>query len=517
MARSGYTRSVYSAVTHLLSSFRNDEALRRNPLVSRHFDVGDVAEAAERVRALIRDGIESIVQTAPPQLAAIAKRKRQILLRYDLDGATRNEVCDELGVTERQLYRDRRAASEMLAAYLRAALPEAPESYAVTAQILDPAELALHAAIRMSAAGALTASRERALAVSSFAGDMRWRIVATALDAHLRIARGEFCESAQLVAVAEQLVEQKSRSIGAARAQALRALFNTMRARIAWGQGDEKEASRFGRMGIDRFVLGEPQALTGPDPVSHMLLRNMICTASLLTDIGETGAADSLLGDLQRSIDRIPNGDYLELERRSVLSRFQTINAADSTAIARDIVETMTRAQKLGMPIVASEAAMFASWFAARSGDSRAKEFQEAALAFSGSHDSTTSRSSIQAWAAIIELRIGTPQRALDLAQAAMGGYPRDSTGHAYCTSTLARAQLSCGLIGEAFESAQSVAGSNATRERAGALLVMARASAALGEPKRALGYVDDAIDLLGRFGNTYVLRDARALRNKVA
>ena len=520
MARSGYTRSVYSAVTHLLSSYRNDEALRLNPLVSRHFDARDVRGSAELVRTLIRECIDLIVSTAASHSLSIAKRQRHILLRYDLEGASRLEVCKELGVTERQLYRDRRAASEALATQLRAADAKVPERSAVTSGVVDAAELALHAAVRMNTNGATSLSQERAEAIASQSSDPQWRIVAKCLDAFVRISREEYSEAERLIDVAEECLESNKRNIGSTRCGEMRPFFDVARARVAWANGKAIDALRLGRSGIDKFLLTRPQASTTVDPGGHVLLSNVLEATEILLDAGEIDNADGVLADVRRSIERYPQAEYLELEWRCALSRLQTLVVSDHDLLARDALETIARAQQLGLPIIAAEAASVAAWIFAQGNDiRRAKQLQTAALSYADAHDLTVARATTQAIASLTERKIGTPQRALDLAKSAVSGYRHGTVGHAYGLYTLAQAQLSSGALPEALESAQMVLEASTPREptRAAALLIIAESSARLGERNHALNCVHDALQLLGRYGNSYLLRDARALRDRVA
>ncbi len=492
MARCGYTRSVYSAVTHLFSSFHDDDALRRNPLVSRHFDVcADLAVAAERVRALILSSIDRIVQAAPVHSVAIARRQRQILLRYDLEGATRFTVCDELGVTERQLYRDRRTASELLAMYLREAMPAEPSARASVAVAVDPAELALQKALRMHVLGATRNSREQAEAITRSPADAQWRVVALCMLAQHHTDCEDYSESVRLLQAAEQLLEEKSRKIGAVRVAGLRAFFEIGRARIYWATGEPKEALRLGRSGFDRFFLSQSNAFQPGDPAAQVLLRDVISSVALLVDSGDVTGADALLGETRRAIARMPNApEYLELEWRTALARLQTLMSNDHETLAQDANETLSRAQRLGLPAQAADSALLGAWIAARRGDvNRARELQSAVLTFSQAHDSVWTRSVMFAGAALIERKIGTPQRALSLARSASSGFTRGTPGHAFSSYILARAQLACGFAEDALTAAREVVYANAPREyvRAAAQIVMAESSAVLGRSHAAL------------------------------
>lgn len=518
-SRRGYTRSDYATVTRLLASFRNDDALRENALVSRHFRPGSIVpDTAERVRSVILASIDRIVGSAPPNGRAIAERQRQILLRHDIAGETRDAVRADLGVTERQFYRDRRTASRLLVGHLRSALPEVRESINLVSVVDDPAEVALRGALRLNAAGSTVGAQQRAEMVGRLSGDPRWHIAARCLLSQIHLERDEFDEAARVVDGAEAALHANHGELRKEDEASFRALFEMARSQIARVQGAHDASLGAVREGIDHFFFGH-RAASASDPMTQILLRSVMASANILSDSGELGASIAAFGDVQRSMERLSYvPDYLNLEMRYELQRNQLLLDADHTEVEREMVGTLAQAQRLGFPVLAGSIAHDIGWMAARRGQiDRARTFQSAVLGFAETHDSVRARSYAYAAASLIEQRIGSPQRALALAHSGFGRLPRGSAHHAYTAFALARAQLACGLAEDALASAGGIVGVVPTEFGRGAtLLLMAESAAALGRHADARDHLEHAVDRLGTYGQTYLMSQARAMRKRL-
>ena len=181
------------------------------------------------------------------------------------------------------------------------------------------------------------------------------------------------------------------------------------------------------------------------------------------------------------------------------------------------LVVSVLRAQHLGLPSIACEAAHYSGWIAARSGDKeRARIFQSNALAFAEAQDSRWLRYIAYAQAALVEQLIGTPERALQLAQMSASFTKGKLTG--FLAYILARAQMKCGLAEEALDTGEASASSVSTGEiaRGATLIVMAEAAAMLGQSSTATSHLDEAVARLRIYGNTYLLSDAQKVRNRL-
>lgn len=127
MPRADPTRSDYAASRHLLRHLDEAAELRRNPLVQRAFSLGEARDARARNAALARvRGTVLAAFTAtrlrargPRQRIAVA-RMHAVLLRCELERATLSTVASELGLSERQARRERRAAHEVFSTAFQA-------------------------------------------------------------------------------------------------------------------------------------------------------------------------------------------------------------------------------------------------------------------------------------------------------------------------------------------------------------------------------------------------------------
>src|ERR1022692_2734190 len=97
-----------AAIRDVLRHLDHPERLQVNPLVSWQFlGVSEQASGAARVKKAIDLAIEGL-----------SPRQREIVRRCDLRGHTHRSVINDLGITERHFYRERRSALESISANL---------------------------------------------------------------------------------------------------------------------------------------------------------------------------------------------------------------------------------------------------------------------------------------------------------------------------------------------------------------------------------------------------------------
>ena len=167
MPRADPTRSAYCASRHLLRNLDDAAELRRNPLLRSCFadsaDAHDPAPVLDRVRGLVHASLAGCRQRAGARSHGTLGRMHAALLRCEIDKQPLSVVAAELGLSARQIRRERRAAHD---AFLRAFA----ERTAAPAQaaVRDRAELRLARAAEMHELGqsalALTACDEVAAA-----------------------------------------------------------------------------------------------------------------------------------------------------------------------------------------------------------------------------------------------------------------------------------------------------------------------------------------------------------------
>jgi len=97
-----------AAIRDVMRHLDHPERLQLNPLVSWQFlGVSEQASGAARVKKAIDLAIEGL-----------SPRQREIVRRCDLRGHTHRSVINDLGITERHFYRERRSALESISANL---------------------------------------------------------------------------------------------------------------------------------------------------------------------------------------------------------------------------------------------------------------------------------------------------------------------------------------------------------------------------------------------------------------
>jgi hypothetical protein len=174
MPRADPTRSDYSASKHLLRNLDDAAELRRNPLVRDYFGVqpagatrarqsaGDRA-ALGRIRYDVRAALARCGEFAAGATHETLARMHAAVLLCDVDDRPAPAVAAELGLSERQLRRERRNAHEAFARALRATGGEPPPRAAVCDV----------AAVRIAEAVELHELGQGALAQSVFASVAR--------------------------------------------------------------------------------------------------------------------------------------------------------------------------------------------------------------------------------------------------------------------------------------------------------------------------------------------------------
>jgi hypothetical protein len=130
MPRADPTRSDYCASRHLLRNLDSAAELRRNPLVRDYFrDVAgnprrrDAAAdrlALERIRYDVRASLARCSEFARDRTHTALGRMHAVLLRCEIDDRPPVSVAAEIGLSERQLRRERSAAHDAFARAFRA-------------------------------------------------------------------------------------------------------------------------------------------------------------------------------------------------------------------------------------------------------------------------------------------------------------------------------------------------------------------------------------------------------------
>ncbi len=122
MPRANPARSDYCASRHLLRNLNDAAELRRNPLVRPYFTgCADAADAVDRIRGLVYATLPRCRERKGARAHGTLARMHAALLRCDIDKQPLSVVGAELGLSDRQVRRERRVAHDAFIAALREA------------------------------------------------------------------------------------------------------------------------------------------------------------------------------------------------------------------------------------------------------------------------------------------------------------------------------------------------------------------------------------------------------------
>ena len=220
MPRADPTRSDYCASRHLLRNLENAAELRRNPLVREYFAGG--ARGASQRRDAAADGgaLEQIRSDVRTSLARSSDhigrcthvalgRMHGALLRCDVDHQPLTAVAAELGLSERQLRRERRAAHDAFVRALRAGRREAP----APATVCDIATVRLAEAVELHELGQGVLAQSAFASIAANAPEAERRIEALCLAAEAEFDTLRHAAAAAHLADARTIIVRYSREL----------------------------------------------------------------------------------------------------------------------------------------------------------------------------------------------------------------------------------------------------------------------------------------------------------------
>lgn len=291
-------------VQHLLRHIDDAHGLRSNAIVGHLFvtqgrHVHPLADQAvlARIRAVIT-GVANMLQSGNgARRAATARRQYAIITRCDLGGELHKIVAAELGLSERQFYRERQRACERLGEMLVRELsaPERPSTSVPT-----EFSMRFNSAVALRHLGQLEAALAllRGLAEDSSNPDDKSRIGGEIVQV--------LCDAGRITEAKEALgtLESAHSNVFA------RAEFEIARARVCWESGDAREAIAANERALKALQpAGEYPTERGMELAAHALVSLGVLqreTGDNLASLATLAGARELIAGIENPAPALP-------------------------------------------------------------------------------------------------------------------------------------------------------------------------------------------------------------------
>ena len=493
--------NVDAAVRQLLRNLDNPVALRTNPLVAHVFGPVSNSKADRLAVAQIRRKIEEIAKqleceaAAYPRRSEILRRQQTILEECDLGGRSHKVVAHQLGLERRQFYRERRMLRRRVA-----------ESFA-TFDISSPASLGIDPIVAelvhlrsLRNAGQDDEAVRVASDMLKHIGDATHRIEVSNTLIEIYSDRGdarlaeELASQCAVLAVAQNQEAVLKAAWGYAYAEMMCGSYGAAAdafLSITAEASDELLARAHLGLAECKHMQGDHEAaLSAWHSAYEMLRGNATLTASTSAQIlWHTGAGLFMSGgsDLEAA-------EYFE----------RSLSVAISNALPRECADVLIA---------------FANLYRRRQDFERALERSRNAVRISGSVFGENACAWRYLNAACIELAAGNVHEALALARdvrAAKGSNPmRDGYGKWVESSALLAAGDVSAALPIARESVEDLRQAQNPRHLGASLRVYAEIALRCHLKNEALEAIDQAVDLLSKYG--LPIARANALQSRAA
>jgi hypothetical protein len=365
MPRADPTRSPYCATRHLLRNLDDAAELRRNPLVRSCFTPANEARdgpehrtALAHVRGLVHASLARCRDRSGPRARTRMGRMHAALLRCDIDRQPLSIVAAELGLSDRQVRRERRAAHD---AFLHAFHHTATEPAAAT--VCDTAALRIAQTEELHELGQSALALAACEEIASSAVLPERRIEALCLAAEIDLDGARYADAKGRLAEAESMLALRAHQLddGARTVAAERIDLAAWSLRRATGTGGALCAP-------PPLVLTHPNPAAEPDePRRALIVRALAAYTAQRWEVGDAqrGAeAVRLAQQLLPSLDRARIKDRLAvmyaeariLGLRRLFDDYGRLLAVEELAAARGYVRTLlvVRADRIGAELVSA-------------------------------------------------------------------------------------------------------------------------------------------------------------------
>ena len=357
MPRADPTRSAYCATRHLLRNLDDAAELRRNPLVRSCFT--PPAGALDRVRGLVHASLARCRDRSAVRARPRLGRMHAALLRCEIDKQPLAVVAAELGLSDRQVRRERRAAHEAFLHAFRHS--EAAPGGAI---VDDTATLRLAQTEELHELGQSTLAMSACEDVAALTGRPDRRIEALCLAAEIDLDGARYAAAQLHIAEAEAVLEQRAGELDdrTRRLAAERIDLSAWSVRAATGIA--------GGLGAPppRVVVDAGDGASEPDERRRgLLVRALAAYAMQRWEVGDAHAGAAAVRRAQRVLPSLDGprvrerlavmyADARIVGLREVTGGYLQLLAAEELADARGYVRTllMARAERIGAELRAA-------------------------------------------------------------------------------------------------------------------------------------------------------------------
>jgi hypothetical protein len=517
MPRADPTRSSYCASRHLLRNLDDPAELRRNPMVRGCFapppprsEGGESAGALDRVRRLVHASLTRCRERPPAgRFRTGVARMHAALLRCEIDKQPLSVVAAEMGLSDRQVRRERRAAHDAFGrAFRRAASAAPPEAF-----VDDTGALRMIEAAELHELGQSALATSACETLAETAPRAERRIEALCLAAEIELDAARYAAASLRIAEANAMAAQR----GGAMRKAPRATAAQRIDLIAWSLRCATGAAG-GLATPPPLAVGETRAEHEHDEERRALLVRALCAYALQrVSAGDAPRAEESVArahELAASLDRARTKERLAVLLASAsLASLRGDGAAHARFVALE--EIAARRGHVRTRLLA-RAERIAAELAPHGGGDRALE-RILSPFDAGARRAMPLALAHAAWAAARAER--DPREALAAADVAERLLPPRGALALLVRCERVRAEIGLRRLAEARALALSLhnAAEQTGNERVRGAAARYLAEIALAQFRRpdAERFAREALPLLERYGDAATLAEARVLAQR--
>jgi hypothetical protein len=524
MPRAKPSRSGQSASRHLLRNLDDARELRRNPLVAGYFATSprsrrrtpdEDCAALEWIRGLVHEALAALYAKADPAADRDGTRLGRMhaaLLRCEIDRQAPELVAAELGLSDRQLRRERAAAHDaFLDAFHHAAAAGRPPAIVCA----DLAQLRLAEAVQLHCIGQSRLGLSVFASIAGTAPRISTRLESVCLATEAQLDAGRIYEAEALVAEANAIYALHGPAMDEAERDAFEEHIEFLEWAVRWQLGDNAGVAM-----RPPSIVAQPSAGNAIDEERRALrVRALAAYAGQRWEVGDVPIGLDAVRVAERLLPSI--GASRIKERLAVMQVDAQLYALRGDPLEKDrrmqAVERLAEAVCHIRPLLAARADRL-------SGDSRQpprndqafdQVLADVASAEKGSADRTF------AYVACIAAQWhGDPQRAMWAAEVPATVLPQSSGMALLAQATRAQCAIGSCRFDDAraiVEGVRSEARSRGNaRLRAGAERNLAAIALRRGFTRDARRLISDAMPVIERYGSRIAFTEACTIARRV-